>query len=503
MGSAPAATDGSTPSRRAVGVDRVDGLVAVALGLTLFALYSATFQERHVGDGLPLVRMFVRSLDGPQVWPHVLYMPAARALYRMFDWSSPVHALCVLSSLGGAIGAACVYVVCRAFDATRAAAVLATLLLALSPGYWFYSTTIEVTGLHLGCVGLCAAVTLLAPWHRPLLAALITAAFLPLLFLSHQSGLFLGPGFVLLAQYARSRCAPPGFSMRTLIFGIGPLFLASFLFAILLSAHLQNKSFAELVGLNSRFVAEYQTETSLQTFYRLWLEPLGVLLPLALAAVALRGVRGWGLAAVAGLVLPSMAFFTLWGVDERGAYALAGACFVAVTSAALLVTRVPKWRVAAILLVVLQGAGGYASLAAFDAPVWGEENRSRARAVERVLGSRGTLFSVNFRFQEIETELPLLTEINLYPDVYRAWSLREPTEVLAGEVGERIESAVELGGDPVALDVSFRIAFESAPQHLKPYLDALEERLAATCSITRCDDARWPLWLLSPRPPTR
>ena len=69
---------------------------------------------------------------------------------------------------------------------------------------------------------------LLAPWQRPLLAGLLTAACLPLVFLSHQSGILLGPGFVLLAQVARKRRVGAGFRPGVLLLGIGPLFLASF-----------------------------------------------------------------------------------------------------------------------------------------------------------------------------------------------------------------------------------------------------------------------------------
>src|SRR6185436_16334727 len=99
-------------------------------------------------------------------------------------------------------------------------ALVALALLVLAPSLWFFGTTVEIHALHFGCVALVAAVTLLAPWRRPALALALTALAFPLLYWSHQAAFMLGPGWVLLVQYARSRHGTR-YSWRALLLGVG------------------------------------------------------------------------------------------------------------------------------------------------------------------------------------------------------------------------------------------------------------------------------------------
>jgi hypothetical protein len=120
-------------------------------------------------------------------------------------------------------------------------------------------TTVEVHALHSACVGLCVLVALLAPWRRKLPAALLVSAVIPLLFLSHQSGILLGVGFVLLARWGRRRDAATPFSAAELWLVLAPLFLAAFLGAIAFAAGSLENPVATFLG---------GTNTTVRTFER-------------------------------------------------------------------------------------------------------------------------------------------------------------------------------------------------------------------------------------------
>lgn len=471
----------------------IDALFACALAVGLAALYALTFQERQFGDGSPITRDFLDTLESGGVWTHALYFPAARVLWRLLEPANPVNGLKLVSLMGGACGGAAVYLLARAFDTDRFRALVAALLLAVSPAWWFFATTIEVLGLHLFCVALCALLVLLAPWQRPVLATCLAALALPLVFQSHKSGLFLGPGFVALSQVGRLRRGLPPLSWRALLLGVGPVFLASFVFAAWLSARMLGHRLSDLVRESSGFVAGYHALGEGFVFVSLWGLPLGAVGPLALAALALRRTRGWQALAVAAWSALPLVFFCAWGVSERGGYALSTAVLLVVAAVSAFDGRSRAGRAAWIALVAAQAALGLHELRSWDAPEWGRDNRARALAVERAIGPRGTLVSLNLRFQEIEADLPGMREINLYPLLRDCVDEQVEGERFAAEVVELVRAARAAG--PVALEFSFEANFAGRPE--ATYLEALHREVEREYSLRSVPDPRWPLFVVS------
>lgn len=394
-----------------------DWMLAAGLTVALAAFYRATFQERQYGDAALLVQAFLRYLDGQGQWGHVLYLPAARFLAWLLRPESPVEALRLLSSLGVAISAGCVVLLARLWGARAPAAVVAALLFAFAPGPWFFATTVEVHALHAACVGVCVLTALLAPWKRKLPAALLVSATIPLLFFSHQSGILLGVGFVLLARWGRSRSGGTPFSAAELWLVLAPLFLAAFVGAIAFAAGSLENSMLTFLGGTNTTVRTFERAFELGGAWDGWIVALGALTPLFLWALLSRRLRGPGLTALAGLVLPPLVFFVLWGLPERGGYALPSALLLAAAGALALESPLRgRWAIAAPLLA-LQVALGWTSLRAYDDPSWGERNALRRTAVAEALPDGGALISINIHSQYIEYQLHRVHEVSLY-DVF-------------------------------------------------------------------------------------
>ena len=466
-----------------------DVLTAAATTLLLAALYALTFQERQFGDGSPITRDFLDSLGTGGVWTHVLYFPVARALERLLEPGNPVRALELTSLLGGACGAGGVFLVARAFGTDRFRALAAALLLGTCPAWWFFSTTIEVLGLHLACVSLCALAVLLAPWQRPVLATALACLVLPLVLLSHKSGVFLGPGFVALSQVGRLRRGLAPLSWPALLLGVGPAFLASFLLAAAWSASMQGQHPLDWVRSNSEFVAGYHSTGEGLIFAALWGAPLGALGLMAAAAFALRRTWGWRAVAVAAWGALPVVFFGVWGISERGGYALSTAVLLAVVGVSAFEVRTRAERASWIALLAAQAALGFYDVRSWDAPQWGRDNRARAAAVERAVGRRGTLLSLNLRFQEIEAYLPGMREINLYPSLRRCADENFDRQRFAEHAADVVRMACATG--PVALELSSASLLDGRPE--AAYVELLRQEFEREFALRPIPDERWPL----------
>jgi hypothetical protein len=467
----------------------VDALTAAATALALAALYAWTLQERQWGDGPQIVRDFLDSLGTGGVWTHVLYFPAARALERLLVPGDPLRALELTSILGGACGGGGVYLIARAFGTDRFRALAAALLLATCPAWWFFATTTEVLGLHLACVALCALAVLLAPWQRPVLATGLACLALPLVILSHKSGVFLGPGFVALSQVGRVRRGLAPLSWPALLLGVGPAFLASFLLAAVGSARMSGLQPLEWLRSNSEFVAGYHATGAGLIFAALWGAPLGAVGLMAAAAFALRRTWGWRALAVAAWAALPVVFFGVWGVSERGGYALSTAVLLVVVAVSAFDARTRGEKAGWLALLAAQAALGFFDVRSWDAPEWGRDNRSRAAAVERAIGPRGTLFSINLRFQDIEADLPGVRELNLYPLMRRGADTQLDRELFARRVAGLVHVGCASG--PVALELSSAALLVGRPE--AAYLESLQRQLESEFALRPVPDARWPL----------
>jgi len=482
-------TNGPTPSVRRTSTDAA---IALALAVGFQWLYGQTFQTRQYGDSGLLLNVFAAHRDGSGTWYHALYMPVAGLLARTCEWSSPAAVLRFVSSGSGALGVALAYGLCRAWSTSRAAALVASLLLGFSPAWWFFSTAIEVHSLHAACVGLVACAALLAPWRRPVLAALAVAALMPLLFLSHQTGVLLGPGMVLLAQFARRRRGLPPLRAASLLFLVGPLYLAALLTAIPTAAAMGTYSMDGYLGNSVGMLRVFDKPFSLGDFWSGWVRPLGLLLPLAGVGLLTRNSRGLERSTLLVLLLPSLLFFVVWGLYERGGYTLGTAAFLSLLCARALPQDGRRTLALGALLVALQGGLAWRDLRAFDAPEWGERLAARARATARALPGRGVLISFDPRGQFIEALLPEVTEVPSYPLLGHALGLPRAPEEFAAEVGALVERQWERSSD-VAIDLGCRsIAAAIAPRAL-PYLDALEVWMGEHYDVTRIDDPEWPM----------
>lgn len=476
----------------------LDGLLAALLGLIAGGVYAATFQARQFGDSSLLYQEFARHGGQGGFWYHALYLPAASALARCLSWLSPSQVLRALSVLSGALGVGFTFALLHAFGISRAAACIGAGLLALSPAYWFFSTQVEVHALHGACVALCALLVLWAPWRRPLAAAALTTCFLPLLVLSHQSGALLGAGFVALTQHARRRqgCAP--FGWPALLLGLGPLYLLGVCAGFPLSAWMGGFPTSSLVSGSGEMLSGFAVEWSFANLWEGWIGAWGLLFPAALAGATCAGLSGWARATPLCFVLPSAAFFVLWGLPERGGYTLGSSMFVAVLAAAGLARLRRRALAAGLVLLALQAAWGYAALRAFDAPPWRTRLAQRRAAIVHAIGERGGVVSLNLQFQYIEAVLPEVIELSLVEQLTVAVGQGGTIETFLDAASRRLEPLLAREDLPLVYDRGHLEVLERVAPHTLAYSDALEAWLASRRRLEPVQGVGWPLLRLEP-----
>lgn len=176
-------------------VNAGDATLAVCLSACAALLYLATLQDWYYGDASQLVHDFAQGIeDGRlEIWMHVLYTPAAFLVELALPGYQPVLALKLLSALAAAIALGGAFLLARFFGVTRRSALASAVLLSVTPAFWFFATMIEVHALHAAAVAVCACITVYAPWRKPMLAVVLSCVAFPLVYLTHRSGLLLGP----------------------------------------------------------------------------------------------------------------------------------------------------------------------------------------------------------------------------------------------------------------------------------------------------------------------
>jgi hypothetical protein len=483
------------PGSRTIGLD---GLLAALLGLIAGGVYAATFQARQFGDSSLLYQEFARHGGQGGFWYHALDFPAASALARCLSWLSPSQVLRALSVLSGALGVGFTFALLRAFGISHAAACIGAGLLAFSPAYWFFSTQVEVHALHGACVAGCALVVLLAPWRRPLAAAALSACVLPLLVLSHQSGALLGAGFLALTQHARRLHGCEPFGRPALLLGLGPLYLLGVCAGFPFSAWLGGIATSSLVSGSGEMLSGFSVEWSFANLWEGWIGAWGLLFPAALAGAFCATLPGWARATPLFFVLPSAAFFVLWGLPERGGYTLGSSMFVAVLAAAGLARLGRHALEVGLVLLALQAAWGHAALRAFDAPPWRARLEQRRAAIVHAIGERGGVVSLNLQFQYIEAVLPEVIELSLVEQLTVAVGKGGTIESFLGAASRRLEPLLARQDLPLLYDRGHLEVLQRVAPHTRAYSDALEAWLARRRRLEPVEGSDWPLVRLLP-----
>lgn len=474
-----------------------DALLAAMLGAAAFVLYAATLQDRLYGDGWSQLSIFVHDESPFRARnPHVFYTHLLEAAAPLRGLGTPDLVPRLLSAAAGAIAVAATFVLARGLGARRAPALVACGLLALAPATWFFATTIEVHAAHSCAVALCACVALFAPWRRFALALALVALTFPLAFLTHASGVLLGPGWVALVGVAAARQGVR-LPARRLLFVVGPVLLAALVVALAWSSRFRTGSWSPWPREEVRMLGFWARGPSWSALRSDWIEPLGLLLAAAVAgAIAGRRDRA-RLAALAVLVVPSTVFFVAWGMAERGGYHLSTAPFVAVLAA---LAPWPSGALARALVVVpalaFQATLSRTAIRAWDDGTWGAVQTERAARVEAALGSEGVLFSFVPGDQAVYARLPGVMEHKLDGVVQQAADAGMPPATFCDNV-LAVATAVVASGVPVAFDRSYARYADDA--RLGPYLTALDEGLAARFALEHHPHDAWPIAELRPR----
>jgi len=459
-----------------------DRWVALSLLCLAAGAYALGFQDWVYGDGPQLIDafLFLRNL-----WMHVLYIPAARVLGLFWWGADPVDPLRATSILGAAAGVSGTYLLARWFGCEPVRALLAALLAATVPAVTFFATTIEVHALHFGTVALAAWALTRVPWNDPRIAVALSSALVPLLYLTHKSGVLLAPGWLALALLVRHRAgrAPDVRTALLLGTGIALAFLGSL---ALSSALLPDRN---SIGGTLDFIAHFQRTAPAGFLHEAVLVGLAALTPLALLG-ALRVSRA-ELLVLAAFLLPLFGFFCWYGEATRGGYFASAIPFLAVLAARALPAGIGGIGLATVALglqafVSARQARDYASEFSW------EDRRARCAAVRSVLGEQGTLLSFDPTLQPVTLDLSGVREVNARSDLMRTTKNGMAPAASAQITVDFLRKLMDRWPGPFALDpvLTRRAGLED---ELAPFRAAIEDAVTAAFQARLVPDPRFPL----------
>lgn len=483
---------------RSRGVDAgIDVGIAVLLGALATWLYAATSLHCIYGnDGAMLGDWTALPERAYRQYHNTLYLPCADLLRCVLPKGGvvaaddPLWLAKSLSAIAGGLGLACCYGACRALGSARGRSVFAVVLLAVTPGLWFFGAAIEVHTQHFAVVAATALLTLWLPWQRPWLALPLACVLFVLPYLSHQSAPTLGPAWILLLQSARRRVAP-AFSWAAL-FGLGMALLAALGLGHLLVQWQRGLGFAFGVGGVADTVVAWRRALTPAVVVEAVVAPLALWLPLTAWALRQRRADGWLRASVLACYAPLTASVLWWGVAERGGYLLGPAFLLAMLLAAALPAanerRATTWRLAMLLVVLVQAALAWSFVRGFDQA--GALLAARAERVASVLGERGLVLSCNDNAPTIALWLPQVQETPLLPTLAND----APLDVWIAGLEPLLQGFVASG--PVVLDVSYRLRSD-LPDRVRDATMRLEQRLRERFAVSEHAFADWPLWRLT------
>ncbi|QDU66313.1 hypothetical protein Pla86_13810 [Planctomycetes bacterium Pla86] len=431
-------------------------------------------QPRLYGDGSGLVSF--AALGGGESYHHVLVVPLLRLATELLGRGPAgvllASHLVVASAAGVAVG--CLFAALRCLGLSRSRAVFGAALFATTPGAVFFATTFEVHVLHVAAVLATALVALVAPWRRPVLGVGLVGTCLAITYGTHVSTPLIGFGVLGLCQLGARRVGRR-FSLPALLFAVGPALLTLLVVGMGLAGLIRTGRFDPLavdreVEIVSSFYTGHAGALALAV-HNIAL-PLLLLTPLAIAGLLLGRLRGWHLATCLALVVPSWVFFQVWGVNERGAYLLPTAAFLAWPAALAWPTanRGTLARALALVVIAIQ-----LTLALVQWSAWnrGWNYDERVAAIDAALPEGGTVIRLWMDAPEVTIWRPDVAELDVSRQISATMVSGAPPEAIAA-AADAID--VILAVEPVAMDVSYtaRLDFHEAAGRLR-YLSALEE----------------------------
>ncbi|HKP53848.1 MAG TPA: glycosyltransferase family 39 protein [Chloroflexia bacterium] len=199
---APAEKSQLSPASKSSRADTL--FIPLAFAGVSFVIYLITRAGFHTFDGIAYIRDIGKPLSALVLPHHLIYEPTVLGFNRVwqaFGWTGEADAPAqMISSLAGAGGLALFYKLAWEWSHTRILSLIATLALALTYGYWFYSVEVDIYLPPLFFMLLAAWFLSRAvqggeggsAWHFYLIGLAHAIAVL-----IHQAALFIVPAFAL------------------------------------------------------------------------------------------------------------------------------------------------------------------------------------------------------------------------------------------------------------------------------------------------------------------
>ncbi|MBK9384653.1 MAG: hypothetical protein IPN34_07520 [Planctomycetes bacterium] len=495
---------------RANGAGFADAALALLLFVGALLLYGCGFRASLFDDGEVFSHYFVAS--DSQVWYHVVYLPAARALHALLaPLGSADHLLGLkaLSVASAALGLACTFAASRSLGCARGPALVATLCLALSPCLWFFATTIELHATHFASVAFAAA-GILAARRWPFAAHLALAALLfPLLYLTHNSGAIYGLGYVALFALARVR-GGERFSLARTLFVVGPVLLASLLLVIASCNAWRSLGWTLGLGGTFAYIDSWHAGRAVDLVFLRdeLLIAEGALWLLLLRALLARAVPKEELLAALLAALPVAGFFLWFAFPSRGGYFSGIAFFLALLAARCPWPRAPLGAgLVAALLLGAQGWLGARELQRYEERfASSDDGGERARAVRVALGprlgaKRAALLAFEPRLRPIQLDLRGCVEIPLHHRVPAFLGPPIDAAGFSGAVLQQVEEHLASGEWLVCYE---RMADESLaawPAEVRELIQGFEGEVRARFAVEELRVEERGFWRLELRSP--
>lgn len=491
-------TDQSAPEAAPSGLQARDLAIAAAVGAAAGAAAWLGRQSHLYGDGAGLVS-FAAGFGGDG-YHHALIVPLLRASHWLFG-GAPAEALAsshALVAAASALAIGCLFLFLRGVGLTRGEGLFGACLFASTPSWTFFATSVEVHVPHVAAVLATAVLAVAGPWRRPALATLLVGAALAATYGTHVSTPLLGPGVVALCYLGSVRSGEP-LRPAALLFGVGPALVALLIVAMGLAGLARTGRFDPLaVDREVEILDTFLVVGDPWTFVvDNVLAPAAALGPAALIGLLGRRLIGWRLVSLLLLTLPSLAFFSTWGVSERGAYFLPVLAFLAWPAA--LVARGRQERIglalAAAAVIAIQLAVGRSERAEFSG---GWSHDQRIELVERALPGGGQLMLLWREAPDARLWFPDVNESSIDFQVSRALVGGVPPAAVAEQVGAL---DLLLAAGPLAVDVSYRARSEFHGRDGRlVYFEAIEAAIRERFDVVEHELGVWRL--LEVRAPT-